>query len=141
TTHILEAGEILLWRRQTGEPPRRVRVALSRTERRRHTRKYAEGELAPDYSFYFRGPEGKLNLRAQNLTLFLQMADGVDDQTWLHHLGEGDYSHWFREHIKDDGLAAEAEAVERMPGVSPSESRSLIRQAVERRYTLPASSK
>ncbi len=136
----LESGEVLLWRRQADEPVRRVRVAPSRTERRRHTRKYAEGELPPDCSFYFRGPKGKLNLRAQNLMLFLQIADGVDDQTWLHHLGQGDYSRWFRDQIKDDGLAAEAEAVEQKAGVSPAESRSLIREAVERRYTLPASS-
>ena len=52
----------------------------------RHTRKYAEGELGEDKSFYFRGPDNALNLRAQNLTIFLQMADGVDDQTWRHHL-------------------------------------------------------
>ncbi len=31
-------------------------------EQRRHTRKYAVGQLPPDRSFYFRGPEGKLNL-------------------------------------------------------------------------------
>jgi hypothetical protein len=136
----LESGEVLLWERHAGAAPRRVRVAPSTAERRRHTRKYAEGELPPDRSFYFRGPEGKLHLRAQNLVLFLQMADGVDDQTWLHHLGQGDYSRWFRERIKDDGLAAEAEAIEQKPGLSPAESRALIREAVERRYTLPASS-
>ena len=55
-------------------------------ERERHVRKYAEGELAPDRSFYFRGPDGTLNLRAQNLIVFNQMADGIDDGTWLHHL-------------------------------------------------------
>jgi len=135
----LDAGEVLLWQRQVGATPLKVRVAPSRTERRRHTRKYAEGELPPDRSFYFRGPEGKLNLRAQNLMLFLQMADGVDDQTWLHHLQQGDYSRWFRDRIKDDSLAAEAEEIERTANLSPQQGRALIRQAVERRYTLPAS--
>ena len=43
-------------------------------------------------SFYFRGPENALNLRAQNLMIFLQMAAGVDEATWLHHLHAGDYS-------------------------------------------------
>lgn len=37
TTHTLESGEVLLWRRQTGERVRRVRVAPSGTQRRRHT--------------------------------------------------------------------------------------------------------
>jgi hydroxymethylpyrimidine pyrophosphatase-like HAD family hydrolase len=134
----LKAGEVLLWQRQDGKRPRRVKVAPSRTEHHRHTRKYAEGELPPDASFYFRGPEGKLNLRAQNLMLFMQLADGVDDQTWLHHLGQGDYSRWFRERIKDDELAAEAVGVEHEAGLSPAESRARIRKAIESRYTLPA---
>jgi hypothetical protein len=116
----------------------RVRVAPSRTERQRHTRKYAEGELPPERSFYFRGPEGKLNLRAQNLMLFLQLAEGVDDDTWMHHLRQGDYSRWFRDNIKDEGLADAAAAVERQPDLGPSESRAQIKAAVERIYTLPA---
>jgi hypothetical protein len=138
-TRSLESGEVLLWRRHTGEAARKIHIAPGRTERRRHSRKYAEGELSPDRSFYFRGPQGQLNLRAQNLMLFLQLADGVDDPTWLHHLGQGDYSRWFREEIKDEELAAEAATIEGKASVSPSESRSQIRKAVERRYTLPAS--
>lgn len=135
----LEAGEVLFWQKDSAEGPRKVRVAPSRTERQRHTRKYAEGVLAPDRSFYFRGPDRKLNLRAQNLMLFLQIADGVDDPTWLHHLQQGDYSRWFRDSIKDDGLAAEAEQVEQKAGTTAADSRALIRKAVESRYTLPAS--
>ena len=60
-----------------------------RAEHRRHSRKYAEGELPQDRSFYFRGPQGKLNLRAQNLMVFLQMAEGVDDETWLASSAQG----------------------------------------------------
>jgi hypothetical protein len=112
------------------EPPR--------AERQRHVRKYAEGELGPDRSFYFRGPGERLNLRAQNLTLFLQMADGVDDETWMHHLRRGDYSRWFRDAIKNPELAAEASAVERAPAADPAGSRAAIRAAVEQRYTQPA---
>jgi hypothetical protein len=67
------------------------------------------------------------------------MAEGVDDATWTHHLRQGDYSSWFRTCIKDDALAAEAERVEGLAGVSAAESRALIRAAVEQRYTLPAS--
>lgn len=135
----LEPGEVLLWSRHSGEAPYRVRISPCRTERRRHIRKYAEGELPPDRSFYFRGRQGNLNLRAQNLFLFLQLADGVDEDTWLYHLKQGDYSQWFRERIKNDSLADEAQTVERRTGISADESRTLIRKAIERQYTLPAS--
>src|SRR5438093_3990768 len=36
----------------------RFRVAKRRVQHRRHVRKYTEGELPPDRSFYFRGPAG-----------------------------------------------------------------------------------
>jgi hypothetical protein len=107
-------------------------------ERRRHQRKYAQGELGEDKSFYFRGPEGKLNLRAQNLVLFMQLADGLDDATWLYHLARGDYSRWFGEAIKDEELAAEAAHIEAQPNPDPAESRAHIRAAIEQRYTLAA---
>ena len=38
----------------------------------------------------------------------MQIADGVDDDTWLYHLRAGDYSLWFHEGIKDDALAEQA---------------------------------
>ncbi|MHB1559829.1 MAG: HAD-IIB family hydrolase [Isosphaeraceae bacterium] len=133
----LEPLEVMAWWRRSNKPPVRVRCIPQRSERRRHSRKYAEGNLGPDRSFHFRGPEGKLNLRAQNLHLFLQIADGVDDDTWTHHLRQGDYSQWFRSKIKDNDLAAEAEEVEKQSGLSPAVSRAAIRAAVQRRYTLP----
>eukprot|EP00475_Leptophrys_vorax_P010718 TRINITY_DN17299_c1_g2_i1.p3 TRINITY_DN17299_c1_g2~~TRINITY_DN17299_c1_g2_i1.p3 ORF type:complete len:103 (-),score=8.11 TRINITY_DN17299_c1_g2_i1:179-442(-) len=79
-----------------------------------------------------------MNLRAQNLMLFLQLADGVDDETWQFHLTEGDYSTWFRDCIKDDNLAAVATRIEGLHATA-AESRALIRAAVEQDYTLPAS--
>jgi HAD superfamily hydrolase (TIGR01484 family) len=137
TAQTLEPGEFLLWTRADAQHPLRVRANPSRMDRKRHRRKYAEGELPSDRSFYFRGPEGKLKLRAQNLILFLQLADGVDDATWEHHLKQGDYSRWFREGIKDETLADEAQRIEAL-NVSAEDSRALIRTAVERDYTLPA---
>jgi hypothetical protein len=100
-------------------------------------RKYAAGELGPDKSFYFRGPEEKLNLRAQNLQMFLQVADGVDDGTWLHHLRQGDYSRWFRGAIKDPELAEEAARIEADPAADAAASRGRLRDAIEQRYTAP----
>ncbi len=132
-------GEAILWRRRTGaRDPVWVRTLPPRSEHRRHVRKYATGELGEDKSFYFRGPAGQLNLRAQNLGVFMQLAHGVDDETWLHHLRQQDYSRWFREAIKDEALAAEAAGVENQSGLSPKESRELIKAAIERRYTMPS---
>jgi hypothetical protein len=78
-------------------------------------------------------------MRAQNLMLFLQIARGVDDRTWTHHLQKGDYSDWFKTVIKDDELANEAAGVEANHALGPNESRHLIEEAVTRRYTAPAS--
>lgn len=131
-------GEAIAWWRRPARDPFRFRTIPPRVERRRHLRKYVEGELGEDKSFYFRGPEGKLKLRAQNLEVFLQLADGVDDETWDHHLREGHYSRWFRDAIKDEELAAEAERIERAPGLPAKESRARLRERVEERYTGPA---
>lgn len=134
----LESGEVLTWFVRRGEKPFRMRVVPGETERRRHNRKYAEGNLEESRSFFFRGPEDRLKLRAQNLITFLQLAEGVDEETWLHHLQQGDYSRWFREAIKDANLADEAEQVEQVTGISAEESRKRIRELVEQKYTLPA---
>jgi hypothetical protein len=130
-------GEVLLWS-AADESCRRIRLEPPSAEQRRHTRKYAVGQLPPDRSFYFRGPEGKLNLRAQNLLQFLEVAGGVDDGTWRFHLRRADYSRWFRDVIKDAALAEEAEAVERDRFLSREAAHAALRAAVERRYTLPA---
>src|SRR5215510_8985772 len=108
----LNPGEALAWLRDSGKPPFVFHSPLPRSERRRHRRKYAEGELRPNLCFYFRGPEGKLNLKAQNLAIFLQIADSVDDETWLFHLKNGDIARWFRDVIKDPELALQAELMD-----------------------------
>ena len=97
-----------------------------------------EGELSPDTSFYFRGPAGKLNLRAQNLMIFIQLAEGVDDATWLHHLHQEDYARWFSTVMKDTDLAEEILAIGKRQDLSARESRALVKTAIEKRYTAPA---
>ena len=63
--------------------------------------------------------------------------DGVDDETWCFHLKRGDYSNWFRDQIKDEGLANEAATIE-ADGSSPEGTRAKMHQLITRRYTLPA---
>jgi hypothetical protein len=82
--------EVLVWMRGSDAAPRRVKPKAPHQVHKRHTRKYAEGSLGEDRSFYFRGPDDALNLRAQNLVLFIQISGGVDDLTWMHHLRRGD---------------------------------------------------
>ena len=69
--------------------------------------------------------------------MFLQMADGVDDETWLHHLRLGDYSRWARDAIKDTELADEIAAIE-SSGSSATDSRAAIAEAIGRKYTHPS---
>ena len=134
----LKPGEALFWRKADVRTVERLLMAVPRVERQRHRRKYAEGELPPERSFYFRGPDGRLNLRAQNLIMFRQIADGVDDATWLHHLRQGDYSHWMETAIKDASLARIVHEVEGTPNLSAYDSRRRVASAIEERYTLPA---
>jgi hypothetical protein len=118
----------------------RLTLTPTRADHQRHVRKYAEGEIARERSFFFRGPDNRLNLRAHNLALFVQLADGVDDETWVHHLHAGDYSRWFGGALRDPELAAHVAAVEGDRTLSPAESRARVTSAIRERYTLPASS-
>ena len=69
--------------------------------------------MGEDRSFFFRGPEAALKIQAQNLSMFLQ----VDD------------------------LADEVAAVAAVDGLALSETRALVRSAVETRYTAPATTR
>jgi HAD superfamily hydrolase (TIGR01484 family) len=133
-----QPGQIVVWSREKPDELATLTALESRQERRRHQRKYAVGELGPDKSFYFRGPSGALNLKAHNLALFLQMADGIDPETWRFHLERNDYSTWLREAVKDAELADEVFAIESHVPPDADTSRALVRKAIDRRYTLPA---
>lgn len=128
-------GDVFVWLLNGPHGPVAVRVQPATSEIRRHRRKYAEGKLGPDRSFFFKGPAGKLNLRAHNLNMFIQIAEGVDEETWLHHLRRGDYSQWMREAIKDNALADEVREIEKDGKDSPQKTRTAVIEAVNRRYT------
>jgi hypothetical protein len=90
----LGVGEGVAWSPRRDEAPFRFRGVAPHAKRQRHFRKYAEGDLGPDRSFYFRGADGRLNLGANNLFLFNHLAVGVDDDTWTFHLRRNDFSRW-----------------------------------------------
>jgi len=132
---IIEPSWVAGWLPQARGTPFAMRPAVGRAERMRHYRKYAEGTVWQ--SFYFKGAGGKHNLRAQNLMIFSQIAEGIDEETWLYHLHRSDYSRWFRDVIKDKYLADQTEAIERRNDLSTDETRKLIRSLIHARYTLP----
>lgn len=127
--------QAIVWYPRGSESIWPIRVIPPRSARIRHRRKYAEGDMRY-HSFYFRGPGNRHNLRAQNLNIFAQIAEGIDEHTWLYHLHRGDYSRWFRDAIKDSYLADQTERIERRQNLQPAETRSLIRGLIETRYTL-----
>ena len=71
----------------------------------------------------------------------MQIAEGIDDATWMHHLQRNDYSEWFRVHIKDDDLAKMATQIENNTSLSAAQSKQAIAELVKERYTAPASAK
>lgn len=117
-------------------PVERFRVARRETQHQRHVRKHATGRLPLDRAFHFRGPDGALDLVAQNLETFTQLARGVDARTWLHHLRNGDVTRWLREQMKDPELAEEAHALEGRNDAE--ETRRAVLNAIARRYTSTA---
>jgi HAD superfamily hydrolase (TIGR01484 family) len=136
-TMTLADDEIVLWSPRSGQPLSAVRVEAPRQDHKRHTGKYAVGDVGERESFYFRGPRNALNLRAPNLLRFLEIAQEVDDATWEYHLRAKHYSAWFRYIIKDEELAAETAQIEADAGLDPRESRARVRQAVFQRYVAP----
>ncbi|MER9296506.1 HAD-IIB family hydrolase [Mesorhizobium sp. M0621] len=133
-----KGDRVLFWRPQKGKKLAMVKVIEPRQSLKRHSRKYAEGQLDEAGSFYFHGPDDAMNLRAHNLMIFVQMAEGIDDKTWEFHLRAGDYSKWFRQQIRDKELARETAEAEKDETLSAEESRKRVLDAVRRRYTAPA---
>jgi len=126
--------QVLVWTRDGNVAV--INIGKSKQQHQRHTRKYAEGRLGEDISFYFRGPDNALNLRAYNLASFLELGKGVDDATWQFHLKRRDYSRWFRDIIKDDGLADEAQSAESLD--DSAQSRAALTEAIKKRYVVSA---
>jgi hypothetical protein len=71
----------------------------------------------------------------------MDLADGVDDDTWLFHLRKREVSEWLRRSIKDEALADQVAAVEHDKQLDAAASRRKIREMIEALYTLPAGAK
>jgi hypothetical protein len=98
----------------------------------RHKKKYAQGDMGGN-SFIFTGRENQLHLVANNLMLFLHIAEGIDTDTWLFHLGRADFSSWLRNSIHDEELAAVAGEAEKLHD-APASKKTLL-DAIAKKYT------
>jgi hypothetical protein len=129
----LQIGQAWVWNVENGDKPVLVKTGTPVHLQQRHKKKYATGDM--DYnSFYFRGPEGRLNLKAYNLMIFIQIASGVDDETWFYHLQRKDYSNWLRNSVHDKELADLVDAIENNEKHYP-DSRQAIMELINERYT------
>ncbi len=135
----LHGDEALVWFRHQGDAAIPVNIEAPHQFHRRHTGKYAVGDVGEWHSFYFRGLHNKLDLRAKNICEFVHISRRLDEETWEHHLRAHDYSAWFRNVIKDEELAHEAEKIEDNRGLKPHESRADICRMVLSRYAVPLS--
>jgi hypothetical protein len=70
--------------------------------------------------------------------MFVQVAEGIDAETWQFHLKRGDYSTWFRNALKDSELADQIAVIEKESDVPDIESRKRIKEAILQKYTAPA---
>jgi hypothetical protein len=134
---LAQDGQLAIaWWRENG-PPAWFRLIPPRGDHQRHRHTYLDGDMEPRFRFHFRGSKGELNLPAQNLRIFMQLGQGVDDETWTYHLRRGDYASWFRDVIKDTELADAAERIERSETATPADSRRYIFDLITKRYEAP----
>lgn len=75
--------------------------------------------------------------KGTELMMFMQLAEGVDEETWIYHLRRTDYSKWIREKTRMRSAAA-IEAIESDQNISAPESRRRITEAIQQLYTLAA---
>ncbi|HEY4064996.1 MAG TPA: HAD-IIB family hydrolase [Puia sp.] len=133
----LGENEICVWDRDaepgnTGGVPYTAHYNMPQQLQQRHKKKYAQGDMANN-SFIFTGRENQLHLVANNLMLFLHIAEGIDADTWLFHLGRKDFSTWLRCSVHDEELAKVAEEAEKTHDATASKKQLL--DAIGKKYT------
>ena len=127
----IQNGEACIYDVDTGNTPYVIKYNPPQQLQQRHKRKYALGDMG-DNSFIFSGSENKLNLKANNLSMFVHIAEGVDDDTWNYHLQKKEYTKWFKEALHDDDLAAISKEAEKKKNAA--DSKKLILDFITKKY-------
>ena len=131
----INKGQALVWDTSLKQQPQIITTNKPKQLNRRHIKKYATGFM--DYnSFYFTGAKHKLNLKAYNVMVFSQLAEGIDDETWIYHLKRNDYSRWFRNSLHDNDMADMTQKIENSDG-DVLTSKAEILKLIRKRYTEP----
>ncbi|HVO75373.1 MAG TPA: HAD-IIB family hydrolase [Ignavibacteriaceae bacterium] len=125
----------LLWQKDKNRIFKITENISPKIKLKRHIKKYSEGDLGDKKSFVFSGPNGKLNLKAQNVMNFIRIAEGIDNETWTFHLKKNAYSEWFSKIVKDENLADEIKRIEDHKNLSPQKSRKMIINKIKDIYT------
>jgi hydroxymethylpyrimidine pyrophosphatase-like HAD family hydrolase len=128
---------VLAWFIAEGRWPLRLRAPPRRAERLRRVPEQVEGDLGA-LGFTFRGRHGRTGPRAHNLRVFCRLATQVDDDTWLFHLWNGDFSRWLRDALHDDALARKVAAIECRYELPAADSRREVCGAITHHYALAA---
>lgn len=129
---LLDDDEVCIWERDIPRPPYKAKFHLPRHLQQRHKKKYAQGDMG-DNSFVFTGRDKRLHLKANNLLLFMHLAEGIDTDTWLFHLNRKDFTKWFRYSVHDEELAVVGEEAEKLK--DPEVSRKKIMDFIAQKYT------
>jgi len=130
----LSQGEACIWDVENNRPPFIIQVNMPERLLQRHKKKYALGDMGYN-SFVFTGPENKLQLKANNLMMFVRIAEGIDDQTWLYHLQRGDYKRRSADCIHDEELVAKVEEAGKK-NREVKDSKKIIIDYITQKYTL-----
>jgi len=128
----LQLQQCFVWDIDDKEQPFIVNVNRPAQLQQRHKKKYAQGDMG-DNSFVFTGKEGKLKLKANNLMMFMHLASGLDDETWMYHLKKHEYSKWFADYIHDEELAKIAATAEENNDAAVS--KEMILDCINKNYT------
>jgi hypothetical protein len=131
------AGGRIFWGLDGNTGPIRARIKPAERRPAAAEARIVRGDLGRARSFFFRGPEGKLNLRASNLDMFVQLAEGLDDETWLYHLRRHDYSDWMRQAVGHAELVESVHGIETQKDASATDTRASVRKLIEEHFRLP----
>jgi hypothetical protein len=129
---VLGENEIAVWERDSRRPPFKAQFRLPSQLLQRHKKKYAHGDMSYN-SFIFTGPGNRQRLVANNLMMFVHLAEGIDGDTWMFHLQRGDFSRWFEDTVHDGELAEAGREAERMNDVTASKKHIIA--YINQKYT------
>ncbi len=128
----LEYGEACVWKPGSTEALQVIRYNAPKQLQNRHKRKYAMGDMGTN-SFVFTGPGNKLQLKAHNLMLFVQMAEGIDEATWRYHAERKDFSRWLNHCLHDALLTEAAKEAEKYRDDVPH-SKNILLNCIKEKY-------